>query len=79
MNVTSPVPSNLRSAPSIEPLDVDKTYGSALIISHEGDSSIVALSNESPENNSDPAQTNRPVDDAGSTIIGAEIIDSPLL
>ena len=79
VNVTSPVPVNLRLSPSIDPSDVDKRYGSALIKSHDGDNSTVALSKESPENISDPAQTNLPVDDAGSTIIGAKITDSPLL
>ena len=79
MKVTSPVPSNLRFSPSIEPSEVDRTYGSALIISHDGVSSTVASSKESPANSSEPDQINLPVDEAGSTLIEAVMIDSPLL
>ena len=79
VKVTSPVPSNLKSSPIIEPFDVEIRYGDVTIESHEGESSIVASSRELPENTSEPDQTSLPIEEAGLTEIETGIIDSPLL
>ena len=78
VNVAWPIPWKARSGPFTLPVDVSSKIGCIWIWSHAGDNSTTASVIASPSKEPCPFQTNRPVENEGSTVISALIRAWPL-